>query len=294
MTLNTRRSFGTGLDAILEIANKNIDELSDLKTQAELKQVMVQSLLPGKYQARKEFNPTSLKELSDSIAEHGVLQPILVRKTNSLNEYEIVAGERRWRAAQMAGLQQVPVIVCDVNDTSALAFGLIENIQRQDLNPIEEATALKRLLEEFQMTHEKIAQSIGRSRAMVSNTLRLLNLTPSVQKLLIEKKIEVGHARLLLVFTPEEQEELASIIIEKNLSVRSAEKLVSSKKTGTIEKNFPIKQLHPNCQKWSRVLGEKLSSKVNVIVNDHGTGKVVINVDSVDKLEWLIESLVDR
>ncbi len=290
MAINSRRTFGSGLDAVIGVVGTSVEELkAHPNNKQELKQVMVHQVVPGKFQPRREFDQASLQELSDSIAAQGILQPIIVRKSG-LNEYEIVAGERRWRAAQIAGLHQVPVITCDITNESALAFGLIENIQRQDLNPIEEAFALKRLIEEFKMTHEKIAHSIGRSRAMVSNMLRLLNLTQSVQQLLITKKLDVGHVKVLLVFTPEEQEEIASIIIERKLTVRATEKLVQSRKTGVVGK-LDIKRPHPKCEEWGRALTSKLSSKVQVRLNEAGSGKVIIHVDSTDDVEWLIEKM---
>lgn len=286
---DSRRTFGGGLKAVLGATNTNVAELkSDLKRQ-ELKQVMVHQITPGKFQPRKDFNQIALQELSNSIAAQGILQPIVVRQFG-FDEYEIITGERRWRAAQMAGLQQVPVIVCNISDESALAFGLIENIQRQDLNPIEEAAALKRLIEEFNMTHEQVAKSIGRSRAMVSNMLRLLNLTPSVQELLISKKLDVGHAKVLLVFTPDEQKEMALTIIARKMTVRAAEKLVQSKRAGS-DKRVNANQAHPKCDEWGKALTKKLSFKVNVRLNETGLGKIVIRVESPEEVEWLIENL---
>lgn len=182
----SRRSFGGGLDSVLNVINTDVKTFETQSKQEIVKCVVVHKILPGKFQPRKDFDPERLKDLASSIKKQGILQPIIVRECVD-NEYEIIAGERRWRAAQMAGLQKVPVIICNISDESALAFGLIENIQRQDLNPIEEAVAIKRLIEEFKMTHEKVADSIGRSRAVVSNMLRLLNLTPSVQELLTRK-----------------------------------------------------------------------------------------------------------
>jgi len=286
---SSRRSFGSGLDAVLGAVNVEADKLKTQTNQQTFKQVMVHQVMPGRFQPRKEFDPQALKELSDSIAKQGILQPIVVRECGH-NEYEIIAGERRWRAAQMAELQQIPVIICNISDESALAFGLIENIQRQDLNPIEEAAALRRLIEEFKMTHEKVAESIGRSRAVVSNMLRLLNLTPSVQELLTTKKLDVGHAKVLLVFPPEEQEELAQIIIDQKLTVRDAETLTQRKKSGNFHTNRPTLP-HPKCHEWSRVLTDKLSSKTSVRLNELGLGKIVIQVESTEEVEWLIDNL---
>ncbi len=284
MVVSSRRSFGSGLSAVLGAVNTGTEEFNE----QELKQVMVHQIVSGKYQPRREFDEVSLQELADSIAVQGILQPIVVRKAGQ-DEYEIIAGERRWRAAQMAGLQRIPVIACDITDESALAFGLIENIQRKDLNPIEEAFALKRLIEEFGLTHEQVAKSIGRSRAVITNTLRLLNLTPAVQRLLINKEIDVGHAKVLMVFSPDEQEKIAATIVEKKLTVRAVERLIQLKKSGKAAFSQVI--WHPGCEQWSELLSSKLESTVSVQINQDGGGKVVIQIDSLDEIEWLVDHL---
>lgn len=288
MNTNSRRNLSIGLEAILGSLDTLQESTAEQPIQRELKHVNVFSLTPGTYQPRREFDPTSLQELADSIAGQGILQPIIVR-VSTKNEYEIIAGERRWRAAQMAGLQQVPVIVCAISNQNALAFGLIENIQRQNLNPIEEAFALKRLIDEFKMTHDKVAQSVGRSRAMVSNTLRLLNLCSSVQELLITKKLDVGHARLLLIFPEQKQEEFAKIIIHKKLTVRAAEKFIKTIKSGDriSEKYEP----HFQCEEWSKVLSKKLKVDVTVNLNQSGVGKVNIQICSLRQMKLLIDSI---
>lgn len=286
MPKNSRRTFGSGLESVLNVASLSMEALkSDSNKSQELKQLMVHQMIPGKYQPRQDFDQGALKELSESISKHGILQPILVRKS-ALNEYEIIAGERRWRAAQLAGLQQVPVLICNITNESALAFGIIENIQRKDLNPLEEAFALKRLIDEFEMTHEQVAQSVGRSRAQITNTLRLLNLTKPVQELLVAQKIEVGHAKLLLVFTPEKQEEIAQLIINRKLTVRATEILVHSKKTNSVVTEKP---LHQKCGEWSRALTRKFSSTVQVKIDEAGFGKVIIHVNSLDQIEFLMD-----
>lgn len=224
MTRKKRRSLAQNLEAVLDASSTTVDDLaSDSQAQRELKQVMVHELTPGAYQPRRDFDETQLKTLADSIQEKGMLQPIIARRAGQ--SYEIIAGERRWRAAQMAGHQQVPIIVCAVSDESALAFGLIENIQRQDLNPIEEAEALKRLIEEFSLTHKQVAESVGRSREGVSNMIRLLSLTEPVKQMLISKQIDVGHAKALLTLPEDEQLACAEHIVTHKLTVRSAERL---------------------------------------------------------------------
>lgn len=286
MTVNLRKNFGSGLEAVLGAVNLEVSSPKD--NAKELKTVMVHQLSPGKYQPRREFDQEALKELSLSIASQGILQPIVVRSSGN-NEYEIIAGERRWRAAQMAGLQQVPIIICNISDESALAFGLIENIQRQDLNPIEEAFALKRLIEEFNMTHEQVAKSVGRSRAVVSNMLRLLNLTQPVQDQLISKQLDVGHAKLLLVFPPEEQLEIANTIIEKRLTVRDAERVVKNYKLGN--KTQTADKYNSDCERLSREFTKKLLANTSVKLNQSGSVKITIQVSSLDEAELLAKSL---
>lgn len=286
MTVNLRKNFGSGLEAVLGAVNLEVSVPKD--NGKELKTVMVHQLSPGKYQPRREFDKEALQELSLSIASQGILQPIVVRSSGN-NEYEIIAGERRWRAAQMAGLQQVPIIICNISDESALAFGLIENIQRQDLNPIEEAFALKRLIEEFNMTHEQVAKSVGRSRAVVSNMLRLLNLTQPVQDQLISKQLDVGHAKLLLVFTPEEQLEIANTIVERKLTVRDAERVVKNYKLGN--KTQIADKYNPECERLSREFTKKLLANTSVKLNQSGSVKITVQVNSLDEAELLAKSL---
>jgi ParB family chromosome partitioning protein len=289
MITTNRRSLGSGLDAILGAVNKNIHEIEkDPRKIQELKYVMVQNLIPGRYQPRREFNQKALQELSDSIVAQGLLQPIVARPYNG-RDYEIIAGERRWRAAQMAGLQQVPVIICDISNESALAFGLIENIQRKDLNPIEEAYALQRLIDEFSMTHEQVAKSIGRSRTVVSNMLRLLNLSEFIKEKLINKELDVGHTKILLTFSVEEQNELAEIISGKNLTVREAEKLIQLRKQ-LIHKSIGVTR-HPKLAHWESELSKKLGTKVDVHVNTLGRGKLTVHINSEQDLECILEML---
>ena len=219
-----------------------------------------------------------------------LFRSIVVRKINT-DGYEIIAGERRWRAAQMAGLQQVPVIICNVTDESALAFSLIENIQRQDLNPIEEAMALKRLVEEFDMTHEKVAESVGRSRSMVTNLLRLLNLIPFIQQLLVERKLDIGHARLLPVFSEEDQKKYADIFVQKSMTVREAEDFIKKRKADENQINLITISKHEQTIEWKNLLSKKLATQVNVNINQHGIGKITITVGSPAEIEYLIEKL---
>lgn len=287
MKSTVRQKLGGNLSNILGVKACSSSSESIPPT---LHQIRIHEIIPGRYQPRRIFNQSALDELSQSIKEQGVIQPIVVRKLNA-KEYELIAGERRWRAAQIAGLNQIPALVCNIDNKSALAIGLIENIQRQDLNPIEEAAALRKLIDEFGITHEEVAKSVGRSRAAVSNMLRLLTLTPVVQEYLISKQLDVGHAKILMVFSSDEQERLASIIVDKKLSVRAAEKLAHSKKTNMdITKNEP--EQHSRCLEWSKFLTKRLKSKVDVKLNKRGVGTLSIEINSEEDMHWFLEQLL--
>jgi ParB family chromosome partitioning protein len=225
------KGLGRGLDALL---SRDEERAGDALTE-----LPVGILKPGRFQPRTRMDPQSIAELGDSIKAQGLIQPILVRPVEN-GKYEIIAGERRWRAAQLAGLPKVPVVIRAVPDKSALAMALIENIQREDLNPLEEAAGIQRLVDEFEMTHETAAQAVGRSRSAVTNLLRLLNLSKAVQDLLMQGKIEMGHARALLAVSGPRQADLAQQIIGRNLSVREAEQLVSQ--TGVTSRKPSRKQ----------------------------------------------------
>jgi ParB family chromosome partitioning protein len=288
MIVGQRKKLGSELKAILGEGSTS-EEAKEKKP--ELKMILAHQLCPGKYQPRRKFDEEALKELSDSISSQGILQPIVARELSE-REFEIIAGERRWRAAQMAGLQSVPVVINNISDEAALAFGLIENIQRQNLNPIEEDFALKRLIEEFGMTHEEVAKSIGKSRALVTNMLRLLNLAPQVQKMLIDRQLDVGHVKVLLTFSLEQQEEMAEVILNKKMSVRSAEKFAQSKKHEG-NKNNKETNRHNRCEKWAEDLTNYLSLESKVQINESGSGKITLKIDSEEEIMWLID-LVSR
>ncbi len=256
----------------------------------------VELLNSGKYQPRKQFDESILDELANSIKAQGIIQPLIVRKIAE-ECYEIIAGERRWRAAKKAGLTYVPVIIRNIDDNVALAFSLIENIQRENLNPIEEALALNRFREEFEMTHEDIAQIIGRSRVSVTNTLRLLSLDSRVIEMLNEGKIDMGHARSLLKLSPEQQYQVACTVIEKQLNVRDTEALANRlKSTGTEgrDKTFSLATLHDKCEEWSTYLSQQFTTNVSVKVNVEGKGKVIIEVNSASEVDWLIKLMSER
>ncbi|HAU1759032.1 TPA: ParB/RepB/Spo0J family partition protein [Legionella pneumophila] len=256
----------------------------------------VELLNSGKYQPRKQFDESILDELANSIKAQGIIQPLIVRKIAE-ECYEIIAGERRWRAAKKAGLTYVPVIIRNIDDNVALAFSLIENIQRENLNPIEEALAFNRFREEFEMTHEDIAQMIGRSRVSVTNTLRLLSLDSRVIEMLNEGKIDMGHARSLLKLSPEQQYQVACTVMEKQLNVRDTEalanRLKSSENTGR-DKTFSLATPHGKCEEWSTYLSQQFTTNVSVKVNAEGKGKVIIEVNSASEVDWLVKLMSER
>lgn len=245
----------------------------------------IEKIRPGRYQPRKEFSPEELRELASSIKSQGIIQPIIVRHMN--DGYEIIAGERRWRAAQMTGMDKVPVIVKDIPDEAAIAMSLIENIQRKDLNALEEAGALQRLIDEFRMTHDEVAQAVGKSRTVVTNLLRLQKLHPYVKTQLLQGQLEMGHARALLALENVQQSEIADMIIARGLSVRQTEELIRrvGEKKETPEKSS---KLDPDISRLQNDLSDKLGAKVSFQHQISGKGKVVIHYNSVDELEGIL------
>ncbi|MEO6825651.1 MAG: ParB/RepB/Spo0J family partition protein [Nitrosospira sp.] len=272
------KGLGRGLDALL---SGNDDSV---KMGESLQNLKVSVLKPGKYQPRTHMDQESLAELAESIKAQGVMQPVLVRPV-SPGYYEIIAGERRWRAAQIAGLQEVPALIREVPDEAALAMSLIENIQRENLNPLEEAMGIQRLIKEFGMTHQAASQALGSSRSAVSNLLRLLNLPSPVQELLMQGKIDMGHARALLALSAARQIETANLIAHKQLSVRETERLVHR-----IE--HPVEKSRPKHDRDLLRLQEEISTKLGtqVIINPEkkGKGTVVIHYSNLDQLEGIL------
>lgn len=270
------KGLGRGLDALLA-GNQN-EASGDSQQTLSLDQ-----LQPGKYQPRTQMDQESLAELSESIRSQGIMQPILVRRVEQ--GYEIIAGERRWRAARMAGLSEVPVLIRDVPDEAALAMSLIENIQRENLNPLEEAHGIQRLVNEFGMTHERAAAAVGRSRSAVSNLLRLLNLAAPVQELLAQSKLEMGHARALLPLPGATQIQAGQEISAKQLSVREAEHLV---KRLMAPPPPPAKKPDRDVLHLQENLAEKLGAKVTLKAGNKGTGKLIIDYGSLEQLDSII------
>jgi ParB family chromosome partitioning protein len=248
----------------------------------------------GKYQPRVDMRPETLSELADSIKSQGLVQPILVRPLGSRNpgesqRYEIIAGERRWRAAQMAGLTEIPAVIRDVPDEAAVSMALIENIQREDLNPLEEAGALLRLIDEFGLTHQAAAEAVGRSRAAVSNLVRLMELADEVKELLEHRRIEMGHARALLGLTSRRQQiEVAGLVAKKSLSVRETEALVRRIMNPHSADPAQSAAVDPDIQRLERDLADKLGAKVAFQHTPSGKGKLVVSYNSLDELEGIL------
>jgi ParB family chromosome partitioning protein len=276
-----QKGLGRGLDALLAGDAENDSN--------GLRMLPVGQLQPGKYQPRSYMDDEALHALADSIKSQGIMQPILVRELAS-EQYEIIAGERRWRASQIAGLEEVPVLIREIEDESALKMALIENIQRENLNPLEEALGIKRLIDEFAMTHEKAANAVGRSRVAVSNLLRLLTLANGVQNLLMESKLDMGHARALIGLDPAQQVMLASKIVQESLSVREVEGLV--KKAGQTEQNkTPKATVNADIVALQNTLSETLGAGVSIAAKSNGSGTLKINYSNLDQLDEIIKKI---
>ena len=275
------KGLGRGLDALLSG--------SDRPQGDEQRNLPVERLRPGKYQPRTHMEEGALMELAASIKAQGVMQPILVRAVDSTpgaERYEIVAGERRWRAAQLAGLSEVPVLVRSIPDDQALAMALIENIQRENLNPLEEAQGLQRLIDEFGLTHQEAADAVGRSRPAASNLLRLLQLTAPVQNLLMTGQLDMGHARALLPVASGQQLGLAQRIVQKGLSVRETERLVQQLLSPPVK--APERKMDRDLLRLQEELSDGLGANVAIRTNKKGAGKLTIEFDGLDQLDGLI------
>lgn len=251
-----------------------------------LKSLPIDLIIPGSYQPRSVFDADRLQELAESIRHQGVIQPVVVREKVD-EQYELIAGERRWRAAQLAGVKEIPAIIRKVPDEIAIAMALVENIQREDLNPIEEATALKRLVEEFQMTHLEAGQAVGRSRSAVSNLLRLLELSEEVRELVDARHLEMGHARALLTLEPSLQAKAAREVVAKRLSVRETERLVRRYK----HPKPPRPPADPNLEQLQSRVSEKLCARVKLTHSSNGKGRITIAYNSNDELEGILEHM---
>ncbi|MDR0233985.1 MAG: ParB/RepB/Spo0J family partition protein [Zoogloeaceae bacterium] len=278
------KGLGRGLGALLSG--------NDEREQDEQRNLPVASLEPGKYQPRSRMDEASLAELAASIKAQGIVQPILVRPVESASgaaRYEIVAGERRWRAAQLAGLERIPALVRTIPDEQALAMALIENIQRENLNPLEEAMGLQRLIDEFSLTHQEAADAVGRSRPAASNLLRLLQLCEPVQEMLLDNRLDMGHARAILPLPAAVQIQLAQQIAQKGLSVREAERLAG--RSLNPPKAAEKKAVDRDLLRLEEELSDLLGAKVRILANQKGTGSIRIEFGDLDQLEGLLGRL---
>ncbi|EHU4915771.1 ParB/RepB/Spo0J family partition protein [Vibrio vulnificus] len=290
----SKRGLGKGLDALLSTSSlarekQHIATQSQaLSAEGELTDIAVGQLQPGVYQPRKDMSPQALEELTASIQSQGIIQPIVVRPVQD-GHFEIIAGERRWRAAKLAGLKRVPCLIKHVEDRAAIAMALIENIQREDLNVIEEAQALERLQDEFSLTHQQVADVIGKSRTAVSNLLRLNGLELEVKQFVSQKLLDMGHARALLALEGEQQVEVAQQVASKALTVRQTEQLVKKCLTPKVEEKTQSKD--EEILQISQKLSERLGAKVSLVKNGNGKAKLTISIDEPHKLEQLIAKL---
>ena len=297
-----KRGLGRGLDALLGGAGNSKPsavkestqpavEPTPVATDGDLRTLPVDLIQRGKYQPRRDMQPEALEELAESIKAQGVMQPIVVRPV-SADKYEIIAGERRWRATQLAGLESIPAVVRQVSDEAAIAMALIENIQREDLNAMEEALALSRLQQEFELTHQEVAEAVGKSRTAVTNLLRLMTLREDVQRMLEHGDLEMGHAKALLGLPAENQSQAASSVVSKGLSVRQTEALVRSK---LAELNSPKTQkkqaIDPDIQKLQDQLSEKVGVPVIIDHSAKGKGKLVLKYNSLNELDGILNHI---
>ena len=279
---------GRGLDALLgSIQKEKLQLEAQSLDHGQLKQINVHLLQRGEYQPRRFIHEQDLQELAASIEKHGVMQPIVIRPVDDdKHPYEIIAGERRWRAAQLAGLTEVPAIVRDLSDQVAIALALIENIQRQDLNPIDQAMALQRFHEEFGLSHQEIADTVGKARTTISNLLRLLTLAEPVKDFMQQSLLDMGHARAILTLKAKDQLSMAELVIEKSLSVRQTEQLVRDLNT---PKQAKEKQgLSSDIQQLSQRLSDRFGADVKIDHNKQGKGKLVINYHSLEELDGIL------
>ena len=292
-----KRGLGRGLDALLGGINpeqEGSSETLQVSDRSNLTRLPVDLIQRGRYQPRREFDPDSLRELADSIAAQGVIQPIVIRAVEN-GRYELIAGERRWRAAQQAGLDEIPVVIKEVTEEAAMAMALIENIQREDLNPLEEANALSRLLLEFELTHQAVAKAVGKSRTSVTNLLRLLELNDDVKVLVEKGQLEMGHARSLLGLKGQQQSDAAAKVVNQGLSVRETERLVrrlqgQEEQAGKTKSMNPMEQ-DPDIRRLLTDLTDRLGARVDLQQNSRGKGKLVISYNSLDELEGILDHI---
>ncbi len=288
--MNRKRGLGRGLDALLGSAEVSSSD-SVVSSGSNLAEIPIDTIQPGPYQPRRNIRDDGIAELAASIKAQGVMQPIVLRH-RAIGGYEIIAGERRWRAARLAGLDRIPAIIKDVSDEHAVAMALIENIQREDLNPLEEALALQRLSEEFHLTQQQAADAVGKSRVAVTNLLRLLNLAAPVREMLAERELEMGHARALLSLAPLEQEQAARQVIGRGLSVRQTEALVRQRSQPRPLTPLPAaRSKDPDTARLEVELSGRIGAPVTITFDGKGAGTLVVRFNSVDELEGVLAHL---
>ena len=282
-----KRGLGRGLDALLGIGANG--RPAEAATQAEFQKLPIDLIQRGRYQPRLDIKAETLQELASSIKARGVIQPIVVRPLPDGKRFELIAGERRWRATQIAGLHEIPAIVRQVPDEVAMSVALIENIQREDLNPLEEAAGFSRLINEFEMTHQQVATAVGRSRAAVSNLLRLLDLDDEVKRMLEVGDIEMGHARALLALQGNDQRNVGNQVVSQGLSVRETERLIKRwRADAKAERKAPERPRDPNISKLEQELAEQLGARVNLSHTSKGKGSLTIRYNSLDELDGIL------
>lgn len=289
MVTKKKRGLGKGLDALL--GQHAASDLSAIREDDELRHLPIDLLQRSPYQPRADFKPEALQELADSIKTQGVIQPIVVRPLSRGEKFEIIAGERRWRASQLAGLHEVPAVVRKLDDKSAMCLSLIENIQREDLNPLEQARALARLMAEFNMTHEAVADAVGRSRSAVTNLIRLLDLNDKVKTMLEAGDLDMGHARALLPLSNGQQLELAQRVVKKGLSVRATESLVRRLQSAAVAKGKSAKRPDPDIHRLENDLSERLGSEVRIKHTKRGKGMLQIAYNSLEQLDGILSRI---
>ena len=287
--MEKKKRLGRGLGSLIGNV-KQVTQASDEEIAAGLSLLPIDKIQRGDYQPRKYFDEESLQELANSIAAQGVIQPIVVRKEGS--HFELIAGERRWRAAQLAGLQSIPAVIKQIDTQSAAAIALIENIQREDLNPLEESAALQRLIDDFQLTHMQVAEAVGRSRVAVSNLLRLLELAPPVKELVNKELLSMGHARAILALAEHDQPEIARIVVNRGLSVRETEALVK-KTLSPAPKKAQKDQVDPDVQRLEQRISDSLCTEVKIKTGQKGAGQLVINFHSNDELDGILQHFLN-
>jgi len=284
-----KKRLGRGLGSLIGNVQQ-VTQASEEEIAAGLTELPIDKIQRGEYQPRKHFDEEALQELANSISAQGVIQPIVVRKEGS--HYELIAGERRWRASQLAGLQSIPAVIKQIDTQSAAAVALIENIQREDLNPLEESAALQRLIDDFSLTHMQVAEAVGRSRVAVSNLLRLLELVEPVKDLVNKSLLSMGHARALLALPEHDQAEIARIVVNRGLSVRETEALI--KKTLSPAPKKPAKpEPDPDIQRLEQKIGNSLCTEVKIKTAGKGVGQLVINFHNNEELDGILQHFLD-